>query len=143
MLTLGSNNPSSKKLCIRQNIRITSRGILPITYLVNSHAQGKPWVVLITHPQRELSIPAKLTRKSSTTIWFKAYLDTKPISFFYKVTLKTCSTICILVSKDALISVCCSVIMLFMTSQTPHRSPRLFNSSLFKAQLADLTLHFK
>ena len=71
------------------------------------------------------------TLSNSATIWFKAYLNTFPSSLMYKVTLKTCPTTCVLVSKDALISVYCSVIMLFMASQTLHRSPRLFCNTIF------------
>jgi len=56
------------------------------------------------------------------------------VVFLYKVILKTCTSTCVLVSKDALISVCSSMIMLFMVSQTLHRSPRIFCSSLFKTQ---------
>ena len=66
-----------------------------------------------------------------------------PSSLLYKVTLKTCPTTCVLVSKDALISMCRSVIMLFMASQTLHRSLRLLCNSLFKAQWAYSTLHMK
>ena len=66
-----------------------------------------------------------------------------PISLLYKVHLKTCPTTCVLVSKDGFISLCCKVIMLFIASQTLHRSPRLFWSSFYKVQCADSTLHLK
>jgi len=61
MLTLDSDNPWSEKLSLRQNIWIVSSGMIPTTYLASSHAHGRPWVVLMIHPQREGFLPELCT----------------------------------------------------------------------------------
>jgi len=88
------------------------RGMTP----TNSHVHGKLEVRLKTHPQWSLSNPICFTQSNSSTMFINAYLDTNPTRRLYKVTLKVWPTTCRLISNDALISLCWSIMTLLTTS---------------------------
>jgi len=88
----------------------------------------------------ELSKPVCWTFSTSSAMCTNAYFDTNPTKCLYKVMLKVWLTTCKIVSNDALISLCWSIMTLFTTSQHIQKSPILFCNIRLSFQWACSTL---